>query len=77
MAREKRTIRYDDDVWELLETYSGTTSRSITAIVNDAIRYYLSEDQPSLEVRLRILESRLAATESRLAMVENKLDLPD
>lgn len=77
MARERRTIRYDDDVWALLEAYSSTTSKPVTAIVNDAIRYYLSEDQPSLEVRLRTLESRLSATESRLTMLENKLDPTD
>ncbi|MGV0023991.1 hypothetical protein [Phormidesmis priestleyi] len=64
MAREKRTIRYEDDVWELLESYAKATGRPVNTIVNDALREYLT-DENSLEARVAALEARVAAIESR------------
>lgn len=66
MAREKRTIRYDDDVWELLEARSKATGRAMTTIVNDALRNYLTQSEDDLEARMAALEARVAAIESKL-----------
>ncbi|KAM3097910.1 hypothetical protein ACKFKG_07410 [Phormidesmis sp. 146-35] len=65
MARERRTIRYDDDVWELLENHAKATGRPVNTIVNDALRAYLMESENSLEARVAALEARVAAIESR------------
>lgn len=74
MARERRTIRYEVDVWEMLESHATTTGKTVTAIVNDAIRFYLSQTDALSEARFSALEARLAATESRLAALESRLD---
>jgi predicted transcriptional regulator len=66
MAKERRTIRYDNDVWELLETHAKETGRPIAAIVNEAVRHYLIQSQPPLEARVATLEARLAALEEKL-----------
>ncbi len=66
MAREKRTIRYDDDVWALLESYAKATGRPVTAIVNDVLRQHLTPPPPTLETRLAALENRVAALETQL-----------
>ena len=66
MARERRTIRYDDDVWALLESHAKATGRPVTAIVNDVIRQHLTPPPPTLEIRLAALENRVAALEIQL-----------
>lgn len=65
MAREKRTIRYEDDVWVLLESHAKATGRPVNTIVNDALREYLTQSENSLETRIAALEARVAAIESR------------
>lgn len=66
MAREKRTIRYDDDVWAMLESHAKTTGRPVTAIVNDCVRQQLGQTELTLETRLNNLEARVSAIEERL-----------
>ncbi len=65
MVRERRTIRYEDDVWVLLESHAKATGRPINTIVNDALREYLTEPDNNLEARIAALEARVAAIESR------------
>lgn len=66
MARERRTVRYDDDVWELLEARSKVTGRPVNTIVNDALRGYLMEAEGDIGSRIAGLEMRVAAIEARL-----------
>ncbi|MFB8792599.1 MAG: hypothetical protein U7123_28080 [Potamolinea sp.] len=66
MVREKRTIRYDDDVWALLEARTKATGRPVTAIVNDCVRQQLGQTEPNIETRLNALEARVSAIEDRL-----------
>ena len=65
MARERRTVRYEDDIWERLEARSKATGRPVNTIVNDALRQYLMESEDDLEARVAALEARVAAIEAR------------
>lgn len=38
MARERRTIKYNHDVWALLESHAKATGRPVTAIINYVLR---------------------------------------
>ena len=66
MAREKRTIRYDDDVWALLESHAKVTGRPVTTIVNDVLRQHLTSLPLTIDDRLSALENRVAVLEGRL-----------
>ncbi|NJL21532.1 MAG: hypothetical protein HC895_13015 [Leptolyngbyaceae cyanobacterium SM1_3_5] len=64
MAREqKRSIRWDDDVYQALERTAAETGSTITAIANEAVRAYLLGEQQNtftrLDRRLRRVEAHL------------------
>ncbi|MBD2091249.1 hypothetical protein H6F67_15445 [Microcoleus sp. FACHB-1515] len=64
MAREqKRSIRWDDDVYQALERAAAETGSTITAIANEAVRTYLLGKQQltmtNLDQRLRRVELHL------------------
>lgn len=64
MAREqKRSIRWDDDVYQALEQTAAETGSTITAIANEAVRAYLLGEQrmtiTNLDQRLRRIEAHL------------------
>lgn len=67
MAREiRRTIRFDADVWNQLEAATASSGRTMTAIVNEAVKVYLlNQNQPN---RSKSIEERLSAIEERLGI---------
>lgn len=69
MARPKHSIRYDDDLWPLLEALAESTGRPITTIVNDALRAYLIPAEDGMEARMSSIESRVAVLEQELSRI--------
>lgn len=67
MAEVRRTIRFDEDVWTDLETAIEASGRTMTAIVNEAVRQFLRGEKNADE-RLQAMEKRLRAVEEQLGM---------
>ena len=69
MAKEvRRTIvRFDEEVRNLLEAAIKTSGRTMTAIVNEAVRQYLQDEQ-NADDRFQEIEKRLTAIEERLGI---------
>lgn len=67
MTEVRRTIRFDEDVWIDLEAAIEASGRTMTAIVNEAVRQFLRGEKDSDE-RLQAVEKRLRAIEERLGM---------
>ena len=69
MAKEvRRTIvRFDEEVRNLLEAAIKTSGRTMTAIVNEAVRQYLQDEQ-NTDDRFQEIEKRLTAIEERLGI---------
>lgn len=66
MTKDGRTIvRFDEDVRSLLDAAIKSSGRTMTAIVNEAVRHYLQGEQSSdqrfqeIEERLRVIEEQL------------------
>lgn len=45
----RSTIYFDPDIYQALRIKSATTQRSVTELVNEAVRQSLREDQEDLE----------------------------
>lgn len=65
MEKQKRTIRYEPEVYQMLLDESEATGVSINEIVNRIIKAHYQTDHK--------LEERVTALEQRMAVIEGKL----
>ncbi|MBD2091015.1 hypothetical protein H6F67_14260 [Microcoleus sp. FACHB-1515] len=63
----RRTIRFDADVYALIEAEMASNGVSMTGLVNKAVRNYFNTAQETDE-RLRALEERLRVVEQQLGI---------
>jgi len=63
----RRTIWFEAEVWSQLEAAIETSGKTMTGIVNEAVKQYLQSSQDA-EERYRAIEARLSAIEARLGI---------
>jgi len=47
-SRKRSTVYFDPDIHKALRLKAASTHRSVSELVNDAVRYALAEDQEDL-----------------------------
>lgn len=69
----RRTIWFEPEIWDQLEEAIETSGKTMTGIVNEAVRQYLQSSQEA-EERNRAIEERLNVIEARLGIPRSTID---